>query len=375
MEEALNKEINEALEESGIIGENWVSWDKAFKQENEERWDTDPNKLCSYGIKVLDDALYRIGKNELVVIGAESGQGKSELSLMIGQHNAQQGKKVAVYYLEGGHLEAIRRMKWRDMMKKYQKLSPHEKITNIINFRDWYFNNRGINKKDDILVRLEKEVHQEYKENYKNNLQFYPTEKDFTLEKMVSSLFDFKELLSKNLDLDLIIIDHLQYFSLSQADNEITEITKILREVKHITEYYNTPVILVSHLRKRGKNAGLPTHEDFYGSGNIAKISTTSIMISPATDKTDMGKNVYPTYFRIVKSRMGIPAHFVFLSDFKGLEKSYSNSYEIYCVDGFGNVTVEPLEHEKYPSWARRKNNCATSCACSPYKPQPVVDR
>lgn len=328
---------------------NWLSWSEAFKNEAIEREDTKPEELCSYGIKPLDDALYRIGKNELVVLGAETGYGKSELALSIAQHNAKQGKTVGVYYLEGGYLEAIRRMKWKDIADKYYKEYYFSKAD--VDFRKWVYNC----KQDEIITDIEGQIYQSYKEKYEDNLYFFPTSDSFTIDKFFMSLLDFNELLSKKLYLDLIVVDHLQYFSLTDEENEIRQITKILRELKRITEYYNTPVLLVSHLRKRGKKAGLPTHEDFYGSGNIAKISTTAIMISPATDRDSLYKNIYPTYLRIVKSRIGIRPNYAFLLNFNLNQRKYEEEYDIYRVNEFGEVRSDPLPTDEMPKWARRE--------------------
>ena len=328
---------------------DFLEWNEAYHEEREERENLDSDSLCDFGITALDDALFRIGKNELVVIGAETGMGKSELSLSIAQHNAKNGKRVAVYYLEGGHKEAIRRMKWRDITTKYYE--DYKYTQTDMDFKKWMYNKT----QSELLMKLEGEVYNEYTQKYKDNLYLYPTTKDFTSEKLLMSLLNFHELLTANLDLDLIIIDHLQYFSLTKSDNEISEITKILREVKHITEYYNTPVILVSHLRKRGKNAGLPTHEDFYGSGNIAKISSTSIMISPATDKDNLSENIFPTYFRIVKSRVGIRPNYAFLLNFDMNKRRYEEEYEMYRVNSFGEVAASPLRQEELPKWARKE--------------------
>lgn len=327
---------------------DFLEWNKSYHQEREEREETNPDTLCTYGVKALDDALFCIGKNELVVLGAETGMGKSELSLFIAQNNAKQGKRVAVYYLEGGHKEAIRRMKWRDITAKYYADYKYTKTD--MDFKKWMYNKT----QSELLMKLEGEVYKEYTEKYRDNLYLYSTSKNFTCEKLMTSLLSFHELFTTSLDLDLIIIDHLQYFSLSKEDNEITEISKILREVKHITEYYNTPVILISHLRKRGKNAGLPTHEDFYGSGNIAKISTTSIMISPATDRDSLSQNIYPTYFRIVKSRVGVRPNYAFLVDFDLNQRKYAEDYSIYRINSFGEVGDNALSNSELPKWARK---------------------
>lgn len=327
----------------------WKNWSDAFIEETKDRESVNPKDLCNYGIKVLDDSLYKIGSNELVVIGADTGIGKSTLSLSIAQHNAKQGKKVGIYYLEGGHLEAIRRMKWRDIAQKYYNEYRFTHPTLDMDFKKWRYNKLT----GGAISELEAEVNREYQEKYKDNLFIYSATKEFTLEKLLGSLADFNpQIIGDTLDVDLLIIDHLQYFSLASSENEITEITKILREVKNITEFYNTPVILISHLRKRGKNAGLPSHEDFYGSSNISKISTTSIMIAPHSQNDDMKKGIYPTFFRAVKSRTGIRPNHAFLVDFDATTNTYCDEYEIYRVNALGQPASEPIIDK--PKWGEK---------------------
>ena len=89
-----------------------TTWKEPFLEEAIERFSMKKNDLCSYGVPCLDHALGGIYKNDLVVVGADSGVGKSELVLNIAKYNASRGKRVVLYYLEGGHTEAMRRMKW-----------------------------------------------------------------------------------------------------------------------------------------------------------------------------------------------------------------------------------------------------------------------
>ena len=68
----------------------------------------DINRICTFGIAPLDDALIGILPNDLICIGADSGVGKSEIALDIALHNAYSGKKVGLYFIEGGAEEAVR---------------------------------------------------------------------------------------------------------------------------------------------------------------------------------------------------------------------------------------------------------------------------
>jgi len=336
---------------------DWLNWEQAFKEEDEQRLNIDFNSLCRYGVKALDDPLLAIARNELIVIGADSGIGKSTLILDIARHNAKNGKKVALFYLEGGHIEAIQRMKWKDICDIYYREKFKGEFVDM-DFRRWVLNYSRIPEIDNIHARL----YAEQKDVYKDNLFFYPISEDFKIDILLRALLDFHKLTDTKFgefkktgvyDLDLIIIDHLQYFSLDRSDNEITEITRIIREVKKITDYHNIPVILVSHLRKKGKDRGLPDQEDFYGSSNIPKISTTAITIAADTQEDNLATNIFPTYFRIVKSRIGLRSNYAIRCNFNLTRGNYEDTYKIFRLDGAGFIGVE-LPQEELPKWAKQ---------------------
>ncbi len=336
----------------------WVTWQDGFKQEAEERLNIDPAKLCKYGIQPLDDALCGIMRNELVVIGADSGAGKSEVGINIAQTNAKEGKKVALYFLEGGHIEAMARMKWRDITDEYYNNYTGEGIK--MNYRKWRAN-QYTEKEKRILLKIESAVWIKHKEIYKNNLDIYHLTKGFTVEDLLSSLLEFYELkdaiqnntATKGFSVELIVIDHLQYFDLTQGETEIMAITKILKEVKTITNMYGIPVVLISHLRKRTRDRGLPDQEDFYGSSNIPKIATTAIMIAPDRENFNLAREEYPTYFRICKSRTGINPNFAMRIVFDLKTRTYLDGYTLHKVNCMGAVCTEPLKCSELPEWAR----------------------
>ena len=336
---------------------DWLDWKTAYQEEEETRLDIKKSDLCTYGVSVLDDPLLAIAKNELVVIGADTGMGKSELVLHIARHNAQNGKRVVLFYLEGGHLEAMQRMKWRDICELYYR--EHQKGEYLeMDFRKWMFNELDKQK----LTDLSAQVYSEYQEKYKDNLYLFPIKTDFTIDNFISGLLDFHTLapdkknpflIGSNFAIDLVIIDHLQYFSLAKDENEITEITKILRIVKDLVDKSNFPVILVSHLRKKGKDRGLPGVDDFYGSSNIPKIATTAITIAPDTKNDDLHNGIFPTYFRIVKSRIGLRSNYAMLCNFNLAKRTYEDEYKIVKLDVMGNILPE-LNYNQLPKWARR---------------------
>lgn len=325
-----------------------------------ERINIDPASLCNYGINALNNPLTGICNNELVVIGADSGAGKSELIIHLAKHNAMQGKRVALFFLEGGQMEAMRRIKWKDITAKYYDQYAGEHLN--MDYTKWTMN--MIEDKNGILAELDKQATQDYLDLYNDNLWICPIKGTFTMDDFMQQFLTFHYLDESTLrskfehisrfDVDLIIIDHLQYFSLAGKENEIAQTTQILRECKNISDQHNIPVVLVSHLRKKAKDRGLPGQEDFYGSSNIPKISTTSIMIIPVYEEHCIAEGVYPTIFRVVKSRAGVKENIAIKVNFDIDTRRYSDVYSLWQIDRNGLLSKKSLEEQKkLPKWAR----------------------
>lgn len=337
------------------------NWHDLWMQEQVERRSFDANTLCTYGIKILDDSLKCIMNNDLIIIGADSGIGKSELAITIAMTNVMNGKRVGMYYLEGGEIEAIARIKWREICKVY-----YSKYKGQIQNFD-YVNWRTNNIKEKLLKEIEDIVIDKLYPQIGENLWIYPIEKGFTIEMLEGSLLAFHSLVPAptgspfeavgQIGLDLLIIDHLQYFDLTGKENEIVQTTKILKRIKELTDIYHIPVVAMSHLRKKTKDRGLPDQEDFYGSSNIPKIASTAITITPDNSKEDFSDNLYPTFFRVVKSRIGIRPNYCMKSDFDLNKREYSSDYDMFLINNDGFVAKNPLPNEKLPVWAHKQQS------------------
>ncbi|MEK6882692.1 MAG: DnaB-like helicase C-terminal domain-containing protein, partial [Nanoarchaeota archaeon] len=187
------------------------NWFECWNEEKKIRKAIDPKKICTFGIAPLDDALIGMLKNDLIVIGADTGVGKSDLCLNIALHNASQGKKVGLYYIEGGANEAIARIKWKFLCDKYYTSG----LTGVdMDYRKWRMNLLD----SENLDKLELECILEMEHKLKDNLDIYSFEKDFKIINLEQSLgwFTHKELNKEvalwetKVDVDLIIIDHQQ---------------------------------------------------------------------------------------------------------------------------------------------------------------------
>lgn len=329
-------------------------WDELYIEQAQQRKSIDKNRICNFGIKALDDCLIGILKNDLVVIGADSGVGKSDICLNMALHNARQGKTVALFFIEGGAEEAIARIKWKAIKDIYYSSG---KNSIDLDYRKWRM---GMLESDEMDV-LENEAFMSLMKDIGGRLHIYEFEDSFTVDCLIKSIgyFSSKKVNSSYLieenfyDVDLIIIDHLQYFTLANPKNELTEMTQILMKVKDITNFHKIPVVLVSHLRKKDKDRGLPGQEDFYGTGNIAKISSLAFTISSCPGGDDYANQIYPTFFRIVKSRTGIRSSFGILNYYDLKRGKYIDKYELYNLAGDKPCST-PIENSKLPKWAQK---------------------
>lgn len=330
-------------------------FNEAYKAEASYRQNIDSEKLCTYGIKALDDAMIAIAPDELIVIGAASGFGKTEASLAISRHNALKGKRVAHYHLEGGYIEALQRMKWRDICDLYYSQYAKEHLE--LDYRSWAMNRY----QDPLMLKLESEVYNNLKEKLEDKLFFYDRPEGLTCDDFLASLLDFHNLLTAcespfkhSINLDLIVIDHLQYFSLEKQEDEIYEITRILKEAKKITQNYNIPVILVSHFRKLPRGHGIPDKEDLYGTSNIHKVANTCLIIHPDHENDKSSEGLYPTYLRVAKSRIGIrPCDLIYV-DFDIKTRSYKDEYDMVKCYANGSVASEVMREGEKPKWAKK---------------------
>lgn len=323
---------------------------QSWLNEEKERKSIDIKKICKFGIQCLDNTLFGILKKDFIVIGADSGAGKSEVCLKIAIHNAKEGRKVGLYFIEGGDIEAIARIKWSLICDRYYK----NKMTGLdMNYRKWRMNMI----KEPLMDKLEQDCHEEI-ESVLENIMLYGYEKGLSIQNFIDSLDYFlkpeegfeDDPFSYSHKVDIIIIDHLQYFNLSNPNKELSEQSEILKKVNEIAHGFSVPVILVSHLRKKEKDRGLPNQEDFYGTSNTPKMS--SIAITMTSTPSPDGKN-YPTYFRVVKSRTKIPSNYALLCDYNLELGNYEDKYSCYRLS-FDKPEKYPLLSKDIPGCFNR---------------------
>ncbi len=80
----------------------------------------------------------------------------------------------------------------------------------------------------------------------------------------------------REMQVGLVIIDHLHYFT-REVQNVAEDIGRVTKEMKRAADDHDRPVMLISHVRKTGKDAA--TMEDLRGSSLIAQDADIVLMV------------------------------------------------------------------------------------------------
>ncbi len=73
-----------------------IDWKESWENERKNRISVDPKRICTFGIKPLDDALVGFLPDDLIVFAADSGTGKTQIGQDVAVHNAINGRNVAL---------------------------------------------------------------------------------------------------------------------------------------------------------------------------------------------------------------------------------------------------------------------------------------
>jgi hypothetical protein len=296
-------------------------------------------RAIPYHVQFLDDILRDILPHDLILLGAETGAGKTELARLISSRSAESGRHVFYFALEAEDREIERRDKFAilcGLMKRDR--AP----LGGMNYPDWY---RG--RCDGAIGNLDREADEIIAERRKTLHTYYRGSK-FGSE-------DIKRLfMSIQSQADLIVLDHLHYVDI-EDDNENRGFKSTIKMIRDVALGIGKPVIVIAHLRKQDARfrSIVPRMEDFHGSSDIGKIVTHAVLLAPArcVPSTDPDKS--NTFMSVPKDRMGGATGLVALCQFDRRFKSYDKTYTLGRANG---DKFEPLGASEVPSWALKNH-------------------
>lgn len=294
-------------------------------------------RLISYGINFLDDALVGIAPHDLILVGARSGAGKTQFCVNVARHAASAGKRVHFFALEAEQDEITRRLKFSLFAERYYQATGRK-----ADYQRWY-----LGQYLPQYASIEAEVVAKFDESFPKNLHAYYKTSDFDIHTMVQEVLKIAD------SSDLIVVDHVHYFDLddSRPGSENAAMKKIAKTARNLVLENGVPMILVSHIRKGFNEYYAPTMEDFHGSSDLYKIATRAITLG-AGDHDPTG--LTETYLHVVKNRLdsSVTRYIgrVFYNHAKG---GYEPGYEIGKSYQKRDNEFEPLVLENIPGWVR----------------------
>lgn len=292
-----------------------------------------------FGIDFLDDSLFGMLPNDLVLIGAKSGYGKSQLAINIAKSNACLGKKVLYIALEAEPNEVEMRLRYQIESSLFFKDQDRDKSVKV-NYRLWRF---GQLKK--AFDKYKVEATGIFIDRYRDLMTVYIEEHFGAVE--------LKEVLKQSeKDVDLVVLDHLHYLDLQAGNDKNSQISAMMKEIRRLNLFYNKPFVVVAHLRKDVAGI-LPQLEEFMGSSDIGKIATTCIMIAPKPEGYDSRLQTQDTCISIPKSRTGGFGNLCGIVKYSLTHQQYLMGYKIARGSRL-NDKIDIIKEEDYPDWAKK---------------------
>lgn len=305
--------------------------------------------IANYGISFLDDALGGIYPSDLILLGAKSGCGKTELVSIIAESLASKEIKVCLIALEAEETEIQRRIAYRHFVNECKK----EPIlwSKLKSSKPSY--SKYIARKLDHIIDLE--VQKQFKRPWADFLSTtYRSNEGFDIEKLDLRLTTIMK------THDVVILDHIHYVDVDE-EKQNAELKKVIQVLRSHGLKNKKPIIVVGHLRKSqiSKSAPLvPELEDFHGSSDLGKIATKAIVIAPCHLEELASPNYFrhPTFFQILKNRMdGSSLKYTGVLTYDSRENQYANEYAIGKLN-INKTGISFLKAVDAPNWVNLKN-------------------
>jgi DnaB-like helicase C terminal domain len=299
-----------------------------------------------FGIEFLDDALGGIAARDLVLVGARTGSGKTQLATLVALANTEKGKRVHYFALEAEDNEIERRIKWQALARIYYR---NAISTASIRYLDW-----RLGRIEGFVGRHEDAADVEVASTLKNLHTFYRCS-SFTGDDFAKQLRAIRE------ETDLVILDHLHYVDNDDRD-ENRGYKRLVKQIRDAAIESGKPVLVVAHVKKSDKRQRgiVPELEDFHGSSDIPKIATKAIMLAPDFDTKTGNSSMWSTYIQVVKCRLDSSVtRYVARCVYDASGDRYTPGY-VLGRPGDGGTSFCELPEADWPQWHRPRERHLT---------------
>jgi replicative DNA helicase len=197
--------------------------DKQEKKENN----------IKYHLSWLDGITSGLFNQEITILAARPGCGKTAFALQLGIRNAMSSNKVAIFNLEMSNKQMMTRIIANVAVVNGMKIR-----ANKLDKQDY----EKINKYTDTILNLP--------------IKFYD---DITSIELISAE---ARRLKANKDLELLIIDYIQLIKTSDKFNsENSSLTYVSRELKLLAKELDIPILILSQFSREGDSSKLGKNE------------------------------------------------------------------------------------------------------------------
>lgn len=275
--------VEEVKKEEKKSKVQFVSFSSVLQEAFDELTNLDPNDVISFGYGFLDDKMTGIFPSDLIVIGGESGTGKTTFATNI-IYRASKTKKCTVFALEDRLVDyGIKAM--------YFEIGKLRKNQNKNNYPWNEYRKNNLREKAEFS-----DIFGAAADNLKNeNIEFAKVDFQMDIDIMEEIIRERVKNGTK-----LFLIDHLHYFDLSKdsGGNKADYIEKVMVRMKTVQNSTGASILLIAHYKKLdGKKPTLDSFKD-----SIAIVQNASYVISLYRDRTSDSER-YKTTFIIPKSR------------------------------------------------------------------------
>lgn len=300
-------------------------------------------RTIPFNISFLDKAFMGISPNDLIVMAAPPGAGKTELSSYIALKAALSGKSVYFFALEADRAEIESRNIYR--MAAHRYFNDPKRPYFQIDYEKFYYGTF-----DERFIDYIGKAAFDYLESAKTLYTVYRQDEDFTIKHYQEYIESIRG------TADLIVLDHLNYFD-TPGDNENRELTVIVKKMRDLVLLSGVPVLLVVHLRKRDKRNDdlIPSIEQIHGTSNITKIATKIFTIARKEDPESLNDRELQTYIRIGKYRVfGAKTMYSAISLYNLEKNIYEKEFLLGRLINGGTEFEAITEPNKIPMWAHQ---------------------
>ncbi len=303
----------------------------------EERRAKIGDQVFPIGISYFDEYTEGVFPTDLILVGADTGVGKTTLITMIAERAARIGKRPLVFALEAEQGEIEQRTLYQELAEEvFSRRHPRRAE---LRYARWKAN------RCEWASELVPAVRERVRSRLAGMSTYYRT-RAFTADDVA------REIQANQSNADLFILDHVHYIDFEDPNENraIKEITKTLRDVVLCVE---KPVICVAHLRKPDRRSPriVPLISDFMGSSDLPKIATKCVLLSLA-DPQEGPSHMSTTYMHVVKDRNASRCQFIAEMQLDIRTWKYSNNYALARLSPNGQDR-DLLAPDELPEWAK----------------------